>query len=145
MKVKDLIKYLDGVNPEAEVVVNGRAVLYNGVMPGFYDGAYTEALMTEDDEVLGIKWTRQGYKFVLSLIDGEDSLFENPKFKIEWDESDPYFSQEQINKTRLRHKAIGWEGLKLNIKYRNISKWFPLDAYDYADNPYDEYLPEEYR
>ena len=95
MKVKDLIKNLSSMDPEAEVVVGGEAIHFIEQLPGYYDGSY-ECLIEDPSKkpyyaVEGMKFTRSKQKVVLHMLTLEDIIWNceteeevnNLKFEME--------------------------------------------------------------
>lgn len=146
MKVKDLIKELEKSDPEAEVVVDGYAVGCMGLLPGYYDGYYDQAII-ENNYVIGIKHTRGGYKFKLTKIDVFDAVYDDPdNFLVEWDD-DGYFSDKERNAMQLKYDAVRWIGRQHDLKWDKRSalcQWFPINSYELAENPLKQHLPDDW-
>lgn len=95
MKVKDLLKELQAMDPESEVVVGGEAIHFVEELPGYYDGHY-EVLIEDPSKkpyysVDGMKFTRADKKVKLhtltinDIIWNCDSREEVEKIKWEFD------------------------------------------------------------
>lgn len=148
MKVKDLIKELEGANPEAEVVVDGSAVFCEGPLPGYYDGFYSRAIFDESGCHTGIIYTRKGSKFSFRKIDVYECIFDEPdSFVVDWDEDNSpysYFTPDHKKAARLSHEAVRWESRQFKAGHSELPEWLPLKNYEESENPYKEHLPENW-
>lgn len=79
MKVKELLKELAGMDPEAEVVCGDGGVYFVEQLPGYYDGHYEELIHDDSKKpyysLKGIKYTRSGTKVVFHTMNAEDLIW----------------------------------------------------------------------
>ena len=115
MKSKDLIKQLQKIDPngEAEVVVDGDPIYFAEHLEGYWDGWY-EVLIQDhsrtDYNIKGTKFTREGSKVRLHIMDYEAVLLSDPDAKMEihksMDAHSRKFLKKQIAEKRAEMKKI---------------------------------------
>ena len=79
MKVKELLKELASMDPEAEIVCGNGGVYFVEQLPGYYDGSY-ESLIHDESKgpyysLKGIEYTRSGTKVVFHTMNAEDLIW----------------------------------------------------------------------
>jgi hypothetical protein len=96
MKVRELIKELEKLDPELDVTDGTQAAYYVDVMPGYYDGCFTR--LYRDDKklpyynVTGCKIIGKENKVVLRFMGWDDVIGNDTNVKVEFDE----FSQKYV-------------------------------------------------
>lgn len=79
MKVKELLKELSSMDPEAEIVCGDGGAYFVEQLPGYYDGSYEKLLHDESKKpyysLKGIEYTRSGTKVVFHTMNAEDLIW----------------------------------------------------------------------
>lgn len=77
MKTKELIELLNELDPEgdAEVVIEGSAILSVCAKPGWYDGGgYTQIIRDDGGKIIGARISKEGNKIDIVPIHIEDAF-----------------------------------------------------------------------
>jgi len=91
MKTKELIRALQELDPsgETEVVAGGAPIFFAEALPAYYDGALQSLIQDKsrtDYNITGYKFSDQGNKIMLRLMDLESVLWEDPNATIDFDD-----------------------------------------------------------
>lgn len=114
MKSKELIEQLLKADPngEFEVVAAGIPIYFASRQPAYYDGALKILIQDKTSEhynITGFKYTHQGNKIQLHLMDIDDVLLNDPDLLVDISEVTEH-SKDRISKsveeTRSEMKSI---------------------------------------
>lgn len=114
MKSKELIAEILKRDPsgELEVIAGGTPIYFVDCEPAYYDGPLK--ILVQDKSrsgynIVGFKYTHQGNKIRLHLMDLDDVLLNDPDLPIDISEVSEHSSErtlEFINKTREEMRSI---------------------------------------
>ncbi len=146
MKVKDLIKQLNELDPTGEinVCVGNVDIYFLSKQPAYYDGAYQQLIRDPIKapyyDVVGGKYIKEGYKIQIYTLPIE-SILEDPKAVVDYSQLGPeaLSYEESDNKTKEEWNKIHYE-CELNI----FSEWCKEQAVKITGNPIDEYIIKDF-
>lgn len=116
MKTKELIAQLKRLDPdgESEVTVEGDAILFADLIPGYYDGPYDVLLKDKQGYVTGLKVTAKGMELRIRTQTWEDVLWDNPDAILVVDDSVVHGKEEYAKRMEAKREEIRAELKKIH-------------------------------